>query len=84
MDKKYIQWVIAGAISVSLALTIGYVVLICFIVNHNGPFEEFQRHILDTANGALVGALSSGVVGFWLGSSIGSLLKNPRPGEQQP
>jgi len=76
MDKEHILLMIRGAIVVSVTIIVGYVVLLAFIATRTAPLDTFQQHIFDTANGALVGAISAGVVGFWLGSSSGSLMKN--------
>jgi hypothetical protein len=76
MDDKHVIWSIIGAIIVSVIIIIGFVVVVALIVTHAAPFDEFQRQTLSVVVGTLSGAFSAGVVGFWLGSSMGSTLKN--------
>ncbi|HUO53841.1 MAG TPA: hypothetical protein VMU18_03800 [Rhodoblastus sp.] len=92
MNEKHMLWMIWGAISVSCAVIAGVVLLMALVIVHQGPFDPFQQHAIDVVIGALAGAGISSVLGFWLGSSFGSLLKNnllkgaPMPGahEGQP
>jgi membrane protein DedA with SNARE-associated domain len=76
MNERHMLWMIWGAIAVSVAVISGVVLLMALVISHQGPFDQFQQHAIDVVIGALAGAGISSVLGFWLGSSFGSLLKN--------
>ena len=82
LDERYIVWMLRGAGIVSIVLVLGYIVFLCLIVTHSGQYDAFAQQIISTANGAILGAISTGVVGFWLGTSIGSMLKSMKDGDK--
>jgi ABC-type Fe3+-siderophore transport system permease subunit len=78
MTDKNMIW---GAIVVSIVTVLGFVGLMALIILRATPFDEFQRHAIDICLGILGSGGVIGVIGFWLGSSSGSMMKTARLAE---
>jgi hypothetical protein len=76
MDARHTLWMIWGAIIVSLAIVAAAASIMILIVTRSTPFDDFQRQMIGVYVGSVVTSGITAVIGFWLGSSFGSLLKN--------
>lgn len=67
---------IVGAIIVSVTIVVGFFFLMALIVLHQGVWDDFQKESIKTALTILGVSGLGAVVGFWIGSSSGSMMKS--------